>query len=361
MMNKIPELPTNNSSTSQQRRVTNILLTIIVVILVGTFLHVARNILFPFVIAAMLFFIFRRVSAFLVKRLRMPHIMAHVLIILFLLTNGILIGMLVYASGRSLVQLFPVYQERFLSYMRSITTALQDSFPFMKGFFLGSEQDFLTAVRKTVFGISSGFMDFVKNFLVVLLLLFFMLLEEPYIERKTTRFWNPSVKKKVFRVMEQIDQHIGNYLSVKMILSVLTSILSISVLLAVRQDFAFLWGALIFFFNFIPVVGSVVVSTLCVLFSILQFLPNWTPVFIVGITLLVTQMVVGNVLDPKFMGDRLDLSPLLILFSLFIWGWLWGVPGMFLAVPLTLFLKIIILHMKELNMLHVFFAGNNDG
>ena len=106
-------------------------------------------------------------------------------------------------------------------------------------------------------------------------------------------------------------------------------------------DFAFIWAVLSFLFNFIPSIGSIVVGVTSSVFALVQFYPDCEPHSRGGISMLTIQLVLGNVIDPKLQGDSLKISPVVILFSLLFWGWLWGIVGLFLAVPLTVALKIV--------------------
>ena len=106
-------------------------------------------------------------------------------------------------------------------------------------------------------------------------------------------------------------------------------------------ELPFMWGVLAFFFNYIPTIGSLAVGIVSVFFAFIQFFPVWqNPAAAAGIMFGI-QMIMGNYLDPKFQGDRLDMSPVVILLSLLIWGYIWGIVGMFLAVPLTASIQIV--------------------
>ena len=117
------------------------------------------------------------------------------------------------------------------------------------------------------------------------------------------------------------------------------------------------WAFFAFAFNFIPSIGSIAVTALITLMSIIQFYPTWdTPIFI-GLFITITQILIGNILDPKLQGNQLDLSPLLILISLTFWGYIWGVIGMFLAVPMLEILRIIFNNIDTLKPLATFISS----
>ena len=102
-----------------------------------------------------------------------------------------------------------------------------------------------------------------------------------------------------------------------------------------------MWGFLTLAFNFIPSVGSILITSISIIFAILQFYPLWGPVIAVSIVTLASQMIIGNVIDPLVTGDQLNVSPLFIFCSLLYWGWVWGIAGMLLAVPIAVIIQVV--------------------
>jgi predicted PurR-regulated permease PerM len=118
-------------------------------------------------------------------------------------------------------------------------------------------------------------------------------------------------------------------------------------------EFAFAWGLLAFVLNFIPTVGSIVASIPPVLMALVQFAPSIWPAVGVVLVLLVIQNTLGNFIAPKVYGDRLNLSPVVILLFLLFWGWLWGIVGALLAVPLAAAIQIALAQIPALAPLAV--------
>ena len=110
---------------------------------------------------------------------------------------------------------------------------------------------------------------------------------------------------------------------------------------AVDLDFAAFWALLVFILNYIPTIGSIVATILPGLLALVQF-ESWTPFVILVIGITVIQQALGSFLEPNLMGMTLNLSPLVVVISLILWGMLWGVVGMFLCVPITVILVIIL-------------------
>ena len=130
------------------------------------------------------------------------------------------------------------------------------------------------------------------------------------------------------------------YLALKTVLSLVTGV-AIGVgawLLGI--DFALLWGFLAFVLNYVPSIGSIIAAIPALVIALLQFGPGRA--FGLGAVYLVVNLVIGNFADPIIIGRQLRLSPIVVLISLVFWGWTLGLVGMFLAVPLTIALRIML-------------------
>jgi predicted PurR-regulated permease PerM len=106
-------------------------------------------------------------------------------------------------------------------------------------------------------------------------------------------------------------------------------------------EFAEVWGLLQFVLNFIPSLGSIAAGVLVSIFSLAQFWPEPAPIILTMVIMNGINMIIGFGLEPKIMGESLGLSPIVILVSLMVWGWLWGFAGMVLAVPMMVIIKIV--------------------
>ncbi len=114
----------------------------------------------------------------------------------------------------------------------------------------------------------------------------------------------------------------------------------------VGLDFAEFWALLIFFLNYIPNIGAIVATAFPSLLALIQF-QNWLPFIIITSALTTIQFIVGNLIEPRYLGKSLNLSPLVMLIALAVWGAIWGVIGMFLAVPITVMMIIIFAHFEK--------------
>ena len=142
-------------------------------------------------------------------------------------------------------------------------------------------------------------------------------------------------------VASRIRLRVRGYLSIKLGLSIFTGLMVWAVLAGFGVPMAAMFGVLTIVLNFIPSVGSIIATVLPIPFLILSPEFSGTEISAIIVICGLVQMIVGNVLEPKLLGDSLELHPVTILVTLVFWGMLWGVPGMFLATPLTAVLCIL--------------------
>ena len=134
------------------------------------------------------------------------------------------------------------------------------------------------------------------------------------------------------------SENMNKYLSIKTIVSMITGLLIYTLLMIVGIDHAVMWGLVAFFLNYIPNIGSIIASIPAIIIAFIQF--NFFYAVIVALIYLVVNIVMGSIIEPKYLGKELGLSTLIIFLSLIFWGWLLGPVGMLLSVPLTMIMKI---------------------
>ncbi len=196
----------------------------------------------------------------------------------------------------------------------------------------------------------------VGNFALIVVYVIFMLIEENLMPAKIEAiFKNEDRKGTMLDILRHIGQSINTYFAVKTSMSLLTAILSYIVMLLFGLDFAVLWAFLIFLFNYIPYVGSLIATLLPALFAIFQFASFW-PFLWILIAVESVQIFVGNYVEPKVMGKTLNLSPLIVVMALSFWGAIWGIVGMILSVPIISVLVIILSHFPSTRNIAIFFS-----
>lgn len=168
-------------------------------------------------------------------------------------------------------------------------------------------------------------------------------------------------EKRVVKTFKDITEQIQRYIATKFLISLLTGLIVGIILWIFNVDFTIVWAVLAFFLNFIPNIGSIIAIILPTVMTLIQYESVGYTVLVGGI-LTIVQNLIGNIIEPKIMGDKLGLNPLVILLSLLIWGYVWGIAGMFLSVPLTAVVKIIISNSnsKNLQFLSDLMSGSED-
>ena len=166
--------------------------------------------------------------------------------------------------------------------------------------------------------------------------------------KKPRPITNPTIKEMLANV--------SVYLSVKLMASLITGLLVAFILLGFQVKMAVLFALFAFLLNFIPSVGSIVSVILPVPVLFLQY--NFSPTFFIIIGLLAaSEFIIGNLVEPRFLGEGMDLHPVAVVGSLIFWSLVWGVPGAFLSVPLTASLKIILGKIKQTRPVAEILAG----
>jgi AI-2 transport protein TqsA len=185
-----------------------------------------------------------------------------------------------------------------------------------------------------------AFQSIAGNTFQVLAYVTFLLLERRMFDRKISLlFSGPGREQAVRATLETIGGKIEAYVLVKTGISLLNGVLSYIVLLMFGVDFAGFWALLVFVLNFIPYIGSPIAMLFPTLLALLQFGSLLMAAFVLG-SLWGIQAFVENFIEPRITGRTLNLSPLVMIVALSIWGAIWGIPGMILAVPLMVMIMI---------------------
>lgn len=148
-----------------------------------------------------------------------------------------------------------------------------------------------------------------------------------------------SARQHWFQVAATISADCRRYMLVRSAIGLLSGLLVAGATWLIGLDFVLIWGLLTFLLKYIPTLGSLLITLLPTLFALLQF-GDWRRAAITLVTITALQALQGNLVNPLFQGKYLSISPLAIVLSVVFWGWLWGVIGAFLAVPLTVLMIV---------------------
>jgi len=327
----------------------------------GWVLHVGKEIFVPAVLGAVIVYIIVGLAQAL-DRLPglgpvLPLRLRYLLSIALIGVIGVLFAYLVMANKERALALAPQYQQSLLATIQRV--AVYFGFE-TEPTWATLRQDLLARINlQRLFGsLLASVGSIVVTFVVVCLYATFLLLERRSFETKLARLSDdPARVARISEVVQAINQRIGSYLALKTLLSLLLGVSSYVVMRLFGLEFAALWAVLIFFLNFVPYVGSVLGVVFPVLMTIVQFEDAGTALTMLTL-LTALQFGIGNFLDPYVMGNSLNLSPFAILLSLAVWSELWGVPGAFLAVPITSIVAIVLSEFRGTRPVAVLLSKN---
>jgi len=338
------------------------------VALIGFLLREMQYIFIPFTVAYFLFFLFAPLNGFL-RKMKIP--LAINVIIDLLIIAGVFfwVGRFLVDSIIQFSQSIDVYFTRLNGIVREISKAIGISDPYFKYFSLQrilAKMDY----KELAGGIISQTVDFMGSVLFVLF--FFVFIEgghssiinairKRYVvkkEQKENMENEPAAKlsqsnthlqekkqtiieEAVGSTFKKITEQIEKYIITKMALYLLAGGLVTAFCFIFNVDFPIIWGAFTFVLNFIPSIGSAIALIFPTLMALVQYEALGYGLLIAAIIALI-QTLVFNILEPKIIGKRLNMNPIMILLSVLVWGFIWGIVGMFLAVPLTAIIKIIL-------------------
>lgn len=233
----------------------------------------------------------------------------------------------------------PRYQENFLAIFNNLDNKFH-----IKGF-----TDFNSTIKglniqNLVLNIYGVFTILTSSAVLISLYIVFLFVEQHYFTQKLDAFFSQAEHRKLVKnIISHITKDTQTYLGIKTLLSLSTATASWVIMKWVDLDFAEFWALLIFFLNYIPNIGAMIATAFPVALAFIQF-ESWWPFIEVTSGIIAIQFAVGNFLEPRLLGKSLNVSPLVILFALALWGSIWGILGMFLSVPITVMMMIIFAH-----------------
>lgn len=192
--------------------------------------------------------------------------------------------------------------------------------------------------------------------LIVLVTLTFILLEASELEQKVSLAFGSDAQPS--GPFAEAGEKVTRYLLIKTIVSAITGVLAGFLCRFVGVDFWVMWGVVAFLLNYIPTIGSIVAAIPPMLLALVQL--GVAPMAVLGVGYMVINVSLGNLIEPRLMGQSLGLSPLIVFLSLVFWGWLWGPVGMLLCVPLTVMAKLVLESNEDTRWLAVLLGSPRD-
>jgi AI-2 transport protein TqsA len=316
---------------------------LVIVWIIGYLLIIGRGLLIPLVMAI---FIWHLLNTIINGMEKIPQIGSKlptwIRMLLSLIVVGVFFKILIDIISNNVVDVIaaaPKYQENLATIFNSIDAKFH-----IKGLTDFDSTFKNLNLQSIVVNIYGVFSIITSSAVLISLYVVFLFIEQLYFEQKLDAFFSQAEHRRLVKnIIGHITKDTQTYLGIKTLLSLGTSIASWIIMRWVHLDFAEFWALLIFFLNYIPNIGAMVATAFPVALALIQF-ESWWPFIEVTSGIVAIQFVVGNFLEPRLLGKSLNLSTLVILFALALWGYIWGILGMFLSVPITVMMMIIFAH-----------------
>ena len=297
-------------------------------------------IIVPFVIAILIWFVVKKMRNFLDKSFVIKKYIPSWLktgLASFVIFGGIFfIGQMLTANIQSLADSYTEY----ISNIEQIAVKINEVF----NIDLTKELNNFVAnfnFSSYLQSLFNSLSEILGNMVMIIFYVVFLFVEESLFQTKFKLIFESNNRyDKVSGILKKIDKSMSSYISLKSLVSLLTTTLSYFIMLAVGIDSPLFWAFLIFIFNFIPSIGPILGTVLPAMFCLIQF-GTFAPALIVLFGVGGVSVLVGSLVEPKLMGNTLNISPLVAIFSLALWGSIWGIIGMLLSVPITVAMIIV--------------------
>jgi AI-2 transport protein TqsA len=316
-----------------------------------------RSFLIPLAVAVLLWSLLNALSNF-VQRIELagrhlPRWLATTTAVLLLLLASYAVYVILVSQTDALQKAAPLYQANFARLADQMTE------------WLGIEEMPATAHLLERLNVGSLFTrlgglvgGIIGNIVLIAIYVGFLLAEQRVLPRKLARLQRGEKSAaRTHNLALVISRNVQRYMWIKTVISTLTGIVAYVILKLVGVDFAATWALIIFFLNYIPNIGSVLGVVFPALLTLVQF-ETITPFIYVLVGLGSMQFLIGNLIEPAFMGRSLNLSSFVIIISLTFWGAVWGLPGMFLSVPLMVTFAIICSYIPALHWIAVLLSAD---
>ena len=265
----------------------------------------------------------------------LPKGLALTVVILVVISIGFMLTVLIGSSLTDFSQALPSYQQKIsaewagaIQWLNNHGISVTDS--------IKQVADPAAAVG-LVSSILKGFGNMLTDSFLIILTVVFILIETAGLTQKFITLNGGSNQKDAAFAQVFVDK-LRNYMSMKTIISIVTGVIIATALWLIGVDYPVLWGVLAFMLNFVPNIGSIIAAVPAVLLTIVQL--GFPSALLVAGVYLAVNILIGSIVEPKYMGKGLGLSTLVVFVSLVFWGWVLGPVGMLLSVPLTITVKL---------------------
>lgn len=335
-----------------QRRTTNVFLLFIVIPLVFYLLKILSFIFIPLIFAMFIALLFLPLMRWLEKR-RVPRLVRILIGILSIVAVFALGIELVKLSSKQIMSSDTVFFEQAEDKVASLKVYLEDTFAIE---FQENKNVISQFIQSDNLGNTVGFL---RTFLTsILMTLFFvvLLLAESINMHKVLN--NTILKRKhaSIKAFMKIEKDLITFIKVKVFVSLLTGIGTGLACVFFDVSFPIFWGLFAFVINFVQMVGSFISVILLSIFAFVE-LETSSVLFFFILSITGVQVLFGAILEPIFMGKSFSINVITVLIMLMLWGFIWGIPGLIMAIPITVFIKIILEQFESTKVIATLLSG----
>ena len=329
--------------TSEKSQPTTVILTMAALVVIVAGMKAAQAILIPFLLSGFIAIICGPPLLWLKKR-GLPTGLAILVVIIGISLFGLLITALIGSSVNDFTHELPVYQTKLDNKTAQLASMLGTIGVNIENKALREYID-PGAAMHFASTLLSGFGNVLSNTFIILLTVIFILLDASSFRAKIKTTFADHRPGFSLVDFDHFINSVNQYMAIKTWVSLATGIFVATWLAVLKVDYPLLWGLLAFLLNYVPNIGSIIAAIPATLLAFIQLGPFAALLAASGFALV--NIVIGNVIEPRFMGKGLGLSTLVVFMSLAFWGWVLGPVGMLLSVPLTMTVKIALSSSEE--------------
>lgn len=329
-----------------------------ILVIIGLVIYVlmtAQSLILPLVVAIVIWYFVNSIAKYVCRLKIIPKWLALVIssfVIILMMAVAIEI---IELSIESMIAKAPNYQKQF----GKLLTTFLDLFGMER---LPSVADFLHDfdIQPVLQRFGKEISNVAGQVLFMVIYTIFLLLEQSTFPKKLLALSKDEKQHlRLQKTLNRINSSVHTYITIKTGICLAQAALAYIVMLIVGLDFAVFWAFLIFLLNYIPTFGSMIGTILPTAFGLLQF-ENYTMVAAMGIIIWAVQFLLANLVEPKLMGNTLNISTVVVLISLSLWGFIWGVPGMIFSVPIMVILIIVCAEFPSTRPIAILLSANGD-
>lgn len=336
--------------------------SLLLVVLIGWLLKIGQSVLLPIFMALISVYVLVEMAKWL-RRVpvigRAPEWVRRLIVLLGFVGTMAILTAIVISTAQDIMNTAPTYQGNLVRLVSQVANwAGVDTIPDWPTIRAATLDKINLQMLLGVVLNSVGSLAGVVTMIVIYAL--FLLGERGGFARKLSVAFSSNGAEQTSKMIDDINQKIGDYLAVKTLVNIILAGISWAIMWLCDVDYALFWALVIGSLNYIPYLGSFLGVVFPVLLTLAQFGSIQTTLLVAGL-LTAAQMYVGNVLEPKMIGKQVNLSPFVVMVALSLWSALWGVAGAILAIPLTSIIAIVLAEFEATRPLAVLLAEDVSG